>query len=263
MEVIRRICPRVTVMIAGKRRRRRPARGDRTPRGRHHRVSRTFVAMNGALLTVQRRARRLSAGRGHPARSQPRGAPERDHAGDRPERRRQVHLAAYGVRVPCAEPGHHCVPRRADRGDASERSEGSRHQLRHAGHQQLSQSHGRGKPAHGRVGVPPRQRAAAAPARARLCDISRARREAARAGRRVVRRAGPDALRRARDDDRAAASSCRRADSGARAQSGRAGLRHPHRHQEGERRSRSCWSSRTSSRRFRSPIISIFSISAA
>ena len=53
MEIIRRICPRVTVMIAGTRRGRRPARRDRAPRGRDHRLSRTLAAMNGALLTVQ------------------------------------------------------------------------------------------------------------------------------------------------------------------------------------------------------------------
>ena len=152
--------------------------------------------------------------------------------------------------------------RARDRGAAPERPEGRRHQLRDAGHQQLSRPHGGGQPAHGRVGVPPRRRAAAPPARARLRDVSGARRQAARPRRRALRRPGPHALGRARADDRAAAAAGRRADRGPRAQPGRAGLRHPARPRRRRAASRSCWSSRTSSRRFRSPIISISSISA-
>ena len=188
---------------------------------------------------------------------------ERDHAGDRTERRRQVDAAAHRVRVPDPQPGQHHV--RATRPTAGLRPS----DLKAAGISYVTQdinsfpsAHGGGQPAHGRMGVPPRRRATAAPARARLCDVSGARRQAARARRRAVRRPGPHAVGRARADDRAATAAGRRADRGARAQSGRAGLRHPARPRRRRAGSRSCWSSRTSSRRCRSPIISISSISA-
>ena len=53
---------------------------------------------------------------------------------------------------------------------------------------------------------------------------------------------------------RAAAAAGRRADRGPCAQSGGAGLRHPRSPRRRRAASRSCWSSRTSSRRCRSPI---------
>ena len=138
------------------RRRRRPARRDRAPRGRDHRLSRALVRNERRAAHRERRACRLPARRRHPARLEHRGAAERDHAGDRPERRRQVDAAAHRLRVPRAEPGQHHVSRPADRGAAPERAQGRRHQLRDAGHQQLSRPHRGREPAHGRLGVPPR-----------------------------------------------------------------------------------------------------------